>query len=193
MKQGTTIAVGMCLVFGAATAFAQDWGRPQTPKSGACFYEDIRYGGRYFCTSVGGATAEVPHGTNDKISSVRIFGNAQVVMFRDVNFRGESNVVVASVADLRQMGWNDKISSYRVRGFGNSAGNGGGKPSSGSRWTYPQAENMVRRGFKSVLNRDPDSSGLRSWAERVMENNWTQQNLERELMNTDEYRQAHRR
>ena len=157
MKNGFAIAVGMCLVFGAASVFAQDWGRPATPKSGACFYEDVRYGGRYFCTSIGDATAEVPQGTNDRISSVRIFGNAQVVMFRDVNFRGESNVITSSVTDLRQMGWNDRISSYRVRGF--TAGGGRRQPPSGSRWTYPQAENMVRRGFQSVLNREPIRRG----------------------------------
>jgi hypothetical protein len=112
-------------------------------------------------------------------------------MFRDVNFRGESNVIVASVSDLRQTGWNDKISSYRVRGFAGAGGSG--RPSSASsRWTYPQAENMVRRGFKDVLNRDPDASGLRGWTQRVMENNWSQQNIERVMMNTDEYREAHR-
>ena len=30
----------------AATAFAQQWGRGREPRDGACFYENINYGGQ---------------------------------------------------------------------------------------------------------------------------------------------------
>jgi hypothetical protein len=46
----------------------------------------------------------------------------------------------------------------------------------------------VRRSYRSVLGRDPDASGLRSWTEQVMNNNWTQRDLENALRQSDEYR-----
>lgn len=67
---------------------AQTWGRPQVPSFGVCFYEDIDFGGRYFCVRVGATSERVPSGTNDKISSIRIFGDATVTVYRDPNFGG---------------------------------------------------------------------------------------------------------
>ena len=89
------------------------WGRPQVPRAGACFYRDINFGGDYFCASLG-SRAEVPPGTNDQISSVRIFGDVEVTVFRDVNYRGSSKRMDRDVRDLRRSGWNDRISSYSI-------------------------------------------------------------------------------
>jgi hypothetical protein len=89
------------------------WGRPPTPRSGACFYRDINFGGDYFCASLG-SRAEVPRGTNDEISSVRIFGDADVTVFRDINYQGSSRRFDRDVRDLRRSGWNDRISSYSI-------------------------------------------------------------------------------
>jgi hypothetical protein len=89
------------------------WGRPPIPRSGACFYRDINFGGDYFCASLG-SRAEVPHGTNDEISSVRIFGDAEVTVFRDVNYQGSSRRFERDVRDLRRSGWNDRVSSYSI-------------------------------------------------------------------------------
>ena len=41
------ILVGGVILFTAASASAQVWGRPAVPRSGACFYEHIDFGGRY--------------------------------------------------------------------------------------------------------------------------------------------------
>ena len=98
----------------ALPAHAQRWGRGATPRSGACFYEDINYGGRYFCTSEGASAPQVSPGDNDEISSIRLFGNAVATVYRDPNFRGQSRVINSSVSDLRGMGFNDRISSYEV-------------------------------------------------------------------------------
>jgi len=51
----------------------------------------------------------------------------------------------------------------------------------------PEAENIVRRAYRSVLGREPDP-GARSWVNAVMKNNWTQRQLESELMKSAEYR-----
>lgn len=95
------------------------WGRPEAPRSGACFYENPNFEGRYFCAAIGDATGMVPEGMNDKVSSIRIFGEAEVAAFKDANFRGEARVFGRDMRDLRGAGFNDRISSFRIsaRGF----------------------------------------------------------------------------
>ena len=63
-----------------SSAFAQSWGREQRPRAGACFYEDVDYRGRYFCTPSGCDIADLPKGMNDRISSIQLFGNAEVTL-----------------------------------------------------------------------------------------------------------------
>src|SRR5690349_15147332 len=81
-----------------------------TPRVGACFYEDVDYRGRYFCAGAGEDSPNVPPGANDRISSIRIFGNARVTVYRDERFRGASQEFTTSVRDLRRDGLNDKLS-----------------------------------------------------------------------------------
>ena len=61
-------------VLAASSASAQSWGRGGYPEAGACFYEDINFGGRYFCTRVGEGNERVPSNLNDEISSIRLIG-----------------------------------------------------------------------------------------------------------------------
>ena len=79
-----------------------------------CFYRDINFGGQYFCASVGDTTEQVPPGMNDQISSIRVFGNAEVTVFRDRSFQGQSRRFDSDVRDLRDAKLNDRISSFRV-------------------------------------------------------------------------------
>lgn len=175
------------------------WGRPTVPGSGACFYEHAQFGGRYFCARAGATKAQVPPGTNDRISSIRVFGNAEVTVFRDIDFQGRSQRFEYDMSDLKRSGWNDRISSFQIgrqnagRGsWGGTPGDGrsGGRdgPSGASRWSYQQAEAMVRRGFISVLGREADPDGLRSWTNEVMRNNWSEAQLLTELRKTPEAR-----
>src|SRR6185295_14738774 len=117
MRRSITVAPVLAAAFlvTAVPAHAQRWGRGATPRSGVCFYEDINFGGRYFCTAAGTSTPQV--------SSTRLFGNAVTTVYRDPNFRGSSRVIDSSVSDLRAMGFNDRISSYEV---GSSGFNGNG-------------------------------------------------------------------
>ena len=167
------------------------WGRPSVPSAGVCFYEHINFGGRYFCARAGSATTNVPQGMNNEISSIRVFGNADVTVFRDNNFEGSSRRFDYDTGDLRNQGLNDRISSFQVgtRGYGNR---GGGGPSGGNRWTYQQADQIVQRAYLSVLQREPDDAGRRSWINEVMKNNMTQQQLENELKKSAEYRNRRR-
>jgi Beta/Gamma crystallin len=53
--------------------------------------------------------------------------------------------------------------------------------------TREQAEGIVRRAYLSVLEREPDSES-RGWVDRVLRDRWTQQDVERELRKSPEYR-----
>jgi hypothetical protein len=132
-----SIVAGLALV-GASSASAQSWGRPRAPESGACFYEHINFGGRYFCYRAGSSNDSVPRGLNNEISSIQIFGAAEVVVYKDSNFRSSSRRFDSSVSDLRSVGMNDRISSFRIderrtgRGGGGFPGGGGGFPGRGN-------------------------------------------------------------
>jgi Beta/Gamma crystallin len=90
------------------------WGYPQEPSTGACFYEDANYRGQYFCSDMGTRMAQVPYGSNSRISSIRIFGNAQVTVYPTRGFRGGYRQFGSSVSNLDRTGWNDSIESIRV-------------------------------------------------------------------------------
>ena len=220
------VLTGLSMLVLSPNASAQYWGRGASPESGACFYEDINYGGRYFCTRVGDSNPRVPSNINDEISSIRLFGDAEVIVFRDGDMRGESRRFATGVRDMRNSGFNDRLTSYVVqpRGYGGGnwgttygGGNGGynsggyygsnrggydgrnadvyGRGSSyggsrdvdNTRWTYPQAEAMVRQGYRRVLGREPDPAA-RGWVDEVVNNNWSQRQLEDALRRTAEGR-----
>jgi Peptidase inhibitor family I36 len=180
------------------------WGRPRVPSSGVCFYQNPRFGGDYFCAPIGAAATQVPRGTNDKISSIRVYGNAEVTVFQDSHFEGRSSRFDRNMGDLRREGWNDLISSFRINNRGRGGNSGGGRSydtdsrsggrsgRASSRMTRQEAETMVDRAYRSMLGRAPDP-GSRSWVDEVMKNDWTQQRLESELRNTPEYKSKHRR
>jgi hypothetical protein len=140
----------------AAGGGGNRWGRPATPTNGVCFYENINFEGQYFCARQGESIEMVPEGSNDGISSIRLFGNAEIVVFRDRDFRGGSRWFDASETDLRDSGWNDTISSFRVeaRGASGNRGRAYGRDSG--------------RGLGSVGGVEP-SSGSVEWRGRVDE------------------------
>lgn len=90
------------------------WGRPTTPRSGACFYRDPNFRGPYFCARSGENIAFMSRGMNDQISSVRTFGVTEVTIFQDVRYAGRWTRLEGDVRDLRREGWNDRLSSVRV-------------------------------------------------------------------------------
>jgi Peptidase inhibitor family I36/Beta/Gamma crystallin len=121
-RKSIVCVIGLFCLFRAEAASAQPrWGRERLPQAGACFYEDINYGGRYFCVRPGERLGSLPPGMGDKISSLRLVGSAEVTVFRDSNMRGRSARFSSDVRDLRREGWNDQISSIDVgsgdRGF----------------------------------------------------------------------------
>lgn len=92
-----------------------DWDR-----EGACFFKDENFRGEKFCVEKGDRMAQVPSGFSDRISSVRLYGRATVVVFQDVDFRGRKLEIRDDVVNLQSFqvspghSWNDRISSVRV-------------------------------------------------------------------------------
>jgi hypothetical protein len=194
----------IAVLVGGGTASAQIWGRPPEPRGGGvCFYEHIDFDGRYFCARVGEQVDRVPRGTNDEISSVRVFGNAEVIVVRADGLRGDSRRFSSNVRDLRRAGFNDRISSFVVerRGYGGGSGgnwgDGGNRPGRPPGYgndggygqiSYRQAENMVRVAYRRVFRREPDANA-RPWVDEVIRRNWNQRELEAALRDTPEGRQ----
>lgn len=171
------------------------WGRAEFPQTGACFYKEPNFGGDYFCSRAGAAVAQVPRGANDKISSVRVFGNVEVTVFRDSDYRGDSRTFDNDLRDLRRGGWNDLISSYRIEPlrFGRRGRRGQGRDSDGQNigYTRRQAEAIVARAYRQVFDREPDPAAS-GWVDQVMSNGWTEQQLMNELRKSEEYRNRQR-
>src|SRR5215212_11280521 len=118
------LAVGFVAALSAglvARAEAQRFGRGPTPGAGACFYEDPDFQGEYFCIRAGDVVQQLPRDMNDRISSIRTFGRAEVRVFQDSRFEGRT-ARFDDVRDLRREGWNDRISSIRVEGVGGGFG-----------------------------------------------------------------------
>ncbi len=112
-----TSVIGVFCLFIAEAASAQPrWGRERQPTIGACFYEHVNFGGRYFCVRPGERLRTLPFHMGDEISSLRLVGAAGVIIFRDKDMRGRSARFTADERDLRRDGWNDQISSLEVSG-----------------------------------------------------------------------------
>jgi uncharacterized protein YraI len=78
-----------------------------------CFYEHVNYGGASFCARPGERISSLGS-WNDRISSIRVLGNAEALVCEHNNFRGRCIVVDRSLRNLGVRG-NDIISSIRVR------------------------------------------------------------------------------
>ncbi|HVP63283.1 MAG TPA: peptidase inhibitor family I36 protein [candidate division Zixibacteria bacterium] len=113
----------LVLMFVALPASAQMWGRGERPHDGACFYRDSNFRGDYFCVKSGERLASLPPGFNDRIRSIRVFGDAAVRVFNDENFRGvhtlfrgddARNLHDVRVPDNHSKNWADRISSIAV-------------------------------------------------------------------------------
>jgi hypothetical protein len=56
----------------------------------------------------------VPSGANDQISSIRLYGNAEVSVFQSDNMRGQSRRFTSSISNPRSAGFDNLISSFEV-------------------------------------------------------------------------------
>lgn len=195
------LAAGMWLA-AASTASAQYWGTGSQPRDGACFFKDSDYRGEYFCLGSNDQLDRLPRGVANEISSIRIFGRAEVMIFKSDRFRGEGERLDSNVRNLRGYGWNDTIESIMVRrdrgGFGNGngggwGGGGGGGWNGGGRPGYQgNPDAIVRRAYQDILQREPDPQGARLYRSRIIDDGWSEQQVREALRNSPEFREAQR-
>ena len=84
--------------------------------------------------------------------------------------------------NLTREGWNDRLSSIRIREGRNGGGNGDVR-----RGEDP--DKIVRRAYQDVLNREPDQSGLRQYRSRIIDDHWSEAQVRDALRNSAEYRE----
>jgi hypothetical protein len=185
MRVRSTIAwiVGALAVLAAPVVEAQHWGRPDSPRAGACFYRDANFKGDYFCLNAGKEYSSLPSGMNDQISSIQTFGGAEVAIFQDSRFNGRSRDFRGDVRNLKDEGWNDRLSSLRVRSSYAGGGHGGGGSSSGD------PDRIVRRAYQDILKREPDTAGLRLYRSRIIDDGWSEKDVREALRKSPEYKQ----
>jgi Peptidase inhibitor family I36/Domain of unknown function (DUF4214) len=170
----------------ASPVWAQRWGRDRLPREGVCFYKDTNFRGDYFCAGAGEDLRAVPDGMNDRISSIRVFGDAEVTVFRDVRFDGRSSRFDRDVRDLKDAGWNDLISSLRVQSRRGFARRPGAPPIDRQ---GGDVERIVRRAYQDVLEREPDAAGLRVYRSHMIDDGWSEAQVREALRQSQEFRQ----
>jgi hypothetical protein len=168
--------VGLLIGGTAVSVEAQRWGRPRPPSAGACFYQDANFDGDWFCVGLGDAHDQMPDGLNDRVSSIRVFGNAEVTVFRDPGLSGRSTRFSEDQSNLQFQNWNDTISSLMVRRRGGSSG--GGDP-----------DRIIRRAYQDLLDREPDQNGLREYRRRMIDDGWSETQVRDAIRRSPEYRQ----
>lgn len=89
-------------------------GRNDEPRIGICFYTDENYKGDRYCAEAGEDIRNVEDRFNDRFSSLRVFGRAQVVVYENEGFNGARTILTGNVPNLRT--WNDRITSFQVAG-----------------------------------------------------------------------------
>jgi hypothetical protein len=108
-------------------------GRGPEPRNGVCFYRDADYRGERFCVSSDESLGNVGERYNDRISSIRIFGRAEVTVYENEGFRGARRTFIRDMPNLGN--WSDRVTSFRVTG---------GRPVEGRFEREPERPNGVR-------------------------------------------------
>src|SRR5262245_8180017 len=165
------------VIAASSTLSAQRWGHGTLPRDGACFYKDTDFHGDYFCLAGGDELGGMSEDVNDKITSIRIFGQAEVIVFTDARFSGDSTRFAGSVRDLKDEKWNDRISSLRVR----SSVGANVRPAG-------DVDQIVRRAYLEILDREPDAQGFRLYKDHMLNDGWSEDRVRETLRNSPEFR-----
>jgi hypothetical protein len=103
--------------------------------NGVCVYDRRDYEGREQCWDAGAELRDLARSGNwsDRISSIRVFGRASAVLYRDIQFRGQRIVIDRDVPDLSDISgdgfrnWDRQISSLTIEVGRGANGRGWGR------------------------------------------------------------------
>jgi hypothetical protein len=85
-------------------------------------YDRRNFEGREECWNNGLDISDLGRAGNwsDRISSIRVFGRTSVVLFRDIDFRGDRITIDRDIPDLSQISgngfrnWDRQVSSFAI-------------------------------------------------------------------------------
>jgi hypothetical protein len=170
----------------------RDHGRDRDRERGprVIVYEDAEYRGDRLVLYPGdslenlsGLTFENGVGLNDRISSIRVEGGAEVYVHADARFRGAVMRVTENTRDLTgrllpgsgSTSWNDRISSLRVEV---------------RRRDEPKTDpdTVIKRAYLDLLGREPDPAGIRDYRSLMIDQGWTETMVRDNIRRSDEFR-----
>jgi hypothetical protein len=118
--RSASLVLSLCALIALAVSLPRDALSQDRPgRDQVCVYEHADYGGWERCFGIGEDVADLGNLRN-QISSVRIFGRAEITLFEHPGFQGRQLVIDSSTTNLPR-GWNDETDSLRVdrASFGN--------------------------------------------------------------------------
>lgn len=170
----------------------RDRGRDRDHERGprVIVYEDADYRGDRLVLYPGdslenlsGLTFENGGRLNDRISSIRVEGGAEIYVHADARFRGAVMRLTENARDLTgrllpgsmSASWNDRISSLRVEA---------------RRRDEPKADpdTVTKRAYLDLLGREPDPAGLRDYRSLIIDQGWTETMVRDNIRRSDEFR-----
>jgi hypothetical protein len=168
----------------------RDHGRDRERGPRVIVYEDAEYRGDRLVLYPGdtlenlsGLTFENGGRLNDRISSIRVEGGAEVYVSADARFRGAVMRVTENTRDLTgrllpgsgATSWNDRISSLRVEV---------------RRRDEPKADPdvIIKRAYLDLLGREPDQAGIRDYRSLMIDQGWTETMVRDNIRRSDEFR-----
>ncbi len=133
---------------------------------------------------------------NDRISSIRIEGGAEVLLYEDSRYRGRVLRVTESVRNLADRllpesvaaNWNDRISSLRIEDTRRDFGGGRRDDSNDGRMIRARADEIIRSAFRDLLSREPDLRGPNVFRDLLMTQGWTEQMVRDNIRRGEEFR-----
>lgn len=170
------------------TDWNQSRGRDRSPR--VIFYQDADFRGDALAVYPGDSQENLsglsfPNGgkLNDRISSIRVEGGAEVYVYADARFRGAVMRLTESARDLTgrllpgsvSASWNDRISSLRVEVRRRDE-------------SREDPNVVIKRAYLDLLGRDPDPSGLRNYRGLIIDQGWTERMVRDHIRRSDEFR-----
>ncbi len=87
--------------------------KPPVEDDKVCFFKNSNYGGSSFCAEPGDSDDSLPGNWDNTISSIRVYGDAEVLVCRDDDLEGVCAEITSSKKTLPNA-LNNRISSYEV-------------------------------------------------------------------------------
>lgn len=193
MKHLLSVLLALTLL-SAAKADSRDYNRDYRGGPRVTFFENSDFRGASVTLYPGDSIENLANATfenggklNDRISSIKVEGGADVMIYSDAKYRGETLRVTRDMRNLAEAflpnnskTWNDQISSLRVEG--RDHGRPPGKSYNGD------PDKIIKRAYQDILLREPDPTGLRDFRIKMIDQGWSEQQVRESLRRSDEFR-----